>query len=320
MTDSPSALYLSGPGKPAIGFQSKLPTTQSARRRFESSQRPRPASSPAGTSLRDWPREARHRQLQSEAPGPAQAMSIVPAGLLQIGDDDELCVLPPPTSSDALSNTLRIWSPPFVELDSPERGARSAAAGRARASTSARSSNAITAMRSPDPASSIAARASSSAAPEAARRTHAERAVERDDPNPGRAARDPARYGRRTRRPAEAARARGRQEQQVAQTPASASRGDRRAPQQPDGGERHVRRDVAPQQVQHDRHGDGDRAGQEDSDTGTPWRSLPPRARRQVGRAARSRAAATCRAARSRCRGRAARGRSAASGLASSRR
>ena len=54
----------------------------------------------------------------------------------------------------------------------------------------------------------------------------------------------------------------GREQQQIAQPPAPRLL-ERRAPQQPHGGERHLRRDVAPQQVQRDRDGDGQRAEQE---------------------------------------------------------
>ena len=74
----------------------------------------------------------------------------------------------------------------------------------------------------------------------------------------------------------------GQEQQEIAQALAPRLF-ERRAAQQPDGGERHFRRDVAPQQVQRDRDGNGHRAGEEDRIQERHGGLLPALACRQVG-------------------------------------
>ena len=73
-----------------------------------------------------------------------------------------------------------------------------------------------------------------------------------------------------------------REQQQIAQPPAPRLL-DRRAAQQPHRGERHLRRHVAPQQVQHDRDGRGQRADQERGiEEGHGASLLPPLPRGEI--------------------------------------
>ena len=106
--------------------------------------------------------------------------------------------------------------------------------------------------------SSIAVRGQLPRTIERARRTHAERPVDRDDPtgaDGGRAGDVRPREGRGQQQQRDDA---GGEQQQIAQPPPLRSL-DRRAAQQADGAERHLRRDVAPQEVQHDRNRDRER-------------------------------------------------------------
>ena len=74
----------------------------------------------------------------------------------------------------------------------------------------------------------------------------------------------------------------GREQKQIAQATSSRTR-NRRSTQQPDGAERHFGRDVAPQEMQHDRHRDspGRRAEMPDRESSSAPTSVAS-ARRQV--------------------------------------
>ena len=177
------SLVLCGPGKPAVGFQSKLPTARL--RSGVSNRRNDPVRlCPQGCHCEIGRGRADIDNVNLKPLGEHRLMSIVPAGLLQVGDDDEA----PSCPVDQVRRLVEergVSGAPIRRLDSAERGTcRSRRAGLGDdlgPIVECNDSDSLARFRVVDNRTRAAQRLR-----EPARRIHAEGAVQRDDQNPGR--------------------------------------------------------------------------------------------------------------------------------------